>query len=311
MALAGSPALVESQTVDGSTCANYRPPSENDTSGQYLPPSPGDTSGQYLPDSGTQSNTNGRQPREASSRPPMPTRRDCTGESASADRTTRSAPPQAARGLAANPQSSVDPASTRAIRSDTSAPSVRSNATTPASPVAQYTAPAPAVARGAATVVSSPVRLGSAQYQFPVGPARISSGYFDPNYPPSENRQHLGVDMLSAVGTPVYAPISGIVVTNKTGAIDVMQAYLVIRGSDGVEHVLGHIASSLLFGTNVRTGQQVGTIRSWPGEPGRSHVHWGINRLGVAQAMTNDWGWGRAPVTATMSQAAARGWVRP
>lgn len=162
----------------------------------------------------------------------------------------------------------------------------------------------------AASLVVSAVGTGNAQtVRLPAGPRPISSGYFDANYPPSQNRQHLGTDFTAPVGTPVYSPVDGIVVTNGTGAANVMEAYLVIRASNGNEHVLGHIASTLRAGSAVRVGQQVGTVRGWPGEPGRSHVHWGINRLGIAQAMTGGWGWGRAPVSATRSEAQARGWV--
>lgn len=145
--------------------------------------------------------------------------------------------------------------------------------------------------------------------QLPAGPRPVSSGFFDANYPPSQNRQHLGTDFTAPVGTAVFSPVDGTIVTNATNATDVMEAYLVIRSGSGPEHVLGHIASSLRAGAAVRAGQQVGTIRAWPGQPGRSHVHWGINRLGVAQAMRDGWGWGRAPVTATRSQAQAKGWV--
>ena len=166
-----------------------------------------------------------------------------------------------------------------------------------------------------AIVVISLVGISTAVAQsgpLPVaGPRPISSGYFDPNYPPSENRQHLGIDILAPTGTAVYAPVEGDIVTDRTGDPDVMQAYLVIRVRGGVEHVLGHIASTVRVGAHVKAGQQVGTIRSWPGQPRRSHVHWGINRIGVAQAMRGDWGWGRAPVTATRADAAARGWVSP
>ena len=143
------------------------------------------------------------------------------------------------------------------------------------------------------------------------GPRPVSSGYFDSNYPPSENRQHLGVDILTPVGTAVYSPVEGDVITDNTGASDVMQAYLVIHAPSGVEHVLGHISSTVRKGAHVKAGQQVGVIRAWPGQPGRSHVHWGINRVGVAQAIRGDWGWGRAPVTATKAEAASRGWVSP
>ena len=137
---------------------------------------------------------------------------------------------------------------------------------------------------------------------------RMSAGYFDPAYATEESRQHLGIDIAGEAGSSVKAPISGTVKLNKTDAGDVMQAYLVIRGDNGDEHVLGHITSTLSEGSAVKAGEDVGRIRTWPGN---SHVHWGINRKSVAGAMTGKWGWGRAPVSATRSEASALGWKEP
>lgn len=153
-----------------------------------------------------------------------------------------------------------------------------------------------------------PSRVAARCPPVPPGSARAIS---IPAYARTENRQHLGVDFTVGAGGNVYAPVEGDVVVNRTSASDVMQAYLVIRSPQGSEHVLGHISSSLRVGAHVAAGQTVGTVRAWPGQPSRSHVHWGVNRTGVSQAMSGDWGWGRAPVTATRADASRRGWVRP
>ena len=142
----------------------------------------------------------------------------------------------------------------------------------------------------------------------PLGPAPISYGYFDPAYARAENRQHLGVDLRASAGARVSSPVEGDVVINNTSAADVMQAYMVIRTASGEEHVLGHLSSSLGVGTHVTAGQRIGTVREWPGN---SHLHWGKNRKGVAQASKDGWGWGRAPAAATRAQATSRGWVSP
>lgn len=164
-----------------------------------------------------------------------------------------------------------------------------------------------AIALGLLLLVTQ-VYAQSGRTTLPAGPAPITYGYFDPAYARSENRQHLGVDFRAPRRTPVFAPVDGVIVTNNTSASEVMQAYLVIRTAHGVEHVLGHISSSLVVGAPVTAGQEVGRVRPWAGN---SHVHWGVNRTGVAQAMQGDWGWGRAPANATRSDAARRGWVRP
>ncbi len=132
-----------------------------------------------------------------------------------------------------------------------------------------------------------------------------TAGFFDSTYASGEGVQHLGVDISAAENSDVRSPIDGTVLLNNTWASDVMQAYLVIRGPDG-EHVLGHIASTLPQGARVRRSQIVGKVRPWPGN---SHVHWGINTKGVSQAMKGRWGWGRAPLNATIKDATDRGWV--
>ena len=137
---------------------------------------------------------------------------------------------------------------------------------------------------------------------------RMSAGYFDSVYATEESRQHLGIDIAGEAGSSVKAPISGTVKLNNTDVGDVMQAYLVIRGDNGDEHVLGHITSALSERSVVKAGDDVGRIRKWPGN---SHVHWGINRKSVAGAMIGKWGWGRAPVSATRSEASALGWREP
>lgn len=142
--------------------------------------------------------------------------------------------------------------------------------------------------------------------QPPAGPRPISAGFFDPAYARSENVQHLGVDYVAPAGAPVWSPVDGVVIRNRTSASDIMQAYLVIRESNGTEHVLGHISSPLREGAQVRANGSVGTVRDWGR---RSHVHWGRNRLGVIQAIGGDWGWGRAPITATRAQARDKGWI--
>lgn len=150
-----------------------------------------------------------------------------------------------------------------------------------------------------------------ANYRAPVSSVRVNSGFFDLNYPPDQSRQHLGVDLAAAKGTDVLAPVSGRVVANFTVDPDVAKAFLIIHADDGSEHVLGHIASDLHVGATLVIGQRVGAVRPWPNEPGRAHVHWGINRIAVPRIKLNGWGWGKAPVNATRSQAAARGWIDP
>jgi len=141
----------------------------------------------------------------------------------------------------------------------------------------------------------------------------FSRGFYDPRYPSDyqPSAQHLGVDLPSPVGTIVVSPVPGQVVHNGTRASDPFNKYLVIRDSrSGLEHVLGHIDSTLEEGATVNAGDRVGTIvRAGTGP----HLHWGVNRRGVLAAMDvhAGWGFGRAPVVSTPTDATARGWIDP
>ena len=146
-----------------------------------------------------------------------------------------------------------------------------------------------------------------AQFVGPVVPivGKRTYGFFDAAYAKSEKVQHLGVDISAKENAEVRSPVDGTVILNNTWASDVMQAYLVIKGPDG-EHVLGHIASAFANGAKVKRNQIVGKVRPWPGN---AHVHWGINKQGVAQSITGKWGWGRAPLSASVKDATDKGWV--
>lgn len=172
-------------------------------------------------------------------------------------------------------------------------------------------APAPPAARVATTQAATPADAmgpprGAPGYTLPVPLRGRVWGYFDPEYLRDEDRQHLGLDLPADARDPVVSPVTGVVITDKTDNPDTMQAYMVIReDGTGVEHVLGHVRSTVGL-VRVERGKPVATVRDW-GE--RSHVHWGANRLGVAQALNDKWGWGRAPAGATRQKAEARGWI--
>jgi murein DD-endopeptidase MepM/ murein hydrolase activator NlpD len=158
------------------------------------------------------------------------------------------------------------------------------------------------------------------QTALPVSPVGAGSGFFDPTYAPELKRQHLGTDLQVPAGTDVSSPVDGKVVLNATSGVIVDKAYLVISDSvSGFEHVLGHIISELKKGDVVTRGAKVGKVLPWPKKhnPGESnsHVHWGVNWMGLSAARgmapEGEWGWGQAPLKATVGQSACRGWVDP
>lgn len=157
---------------------------------------------------------------------------------------------------------------------------------------------------GLAILVTSAALLGASRPAAPIVGTR-TAGFFDSTYESEQGVQHLGVDIAAKENLDVRSPVDGTIVSNNTWNSDVNLAYLVIKSADG-EHVLGHIASTLAAGKAVKRNQVVGKVRPWPGN---SHVHWGINTKGVAQAISGKWGWGRAPRNATVAEAKSKGWV--
>jgi len=139
----------------------------------------------------------------------------------------------------------------------------------------------------------------------------VSAGFFDPTYPAAWNppAQHLGTDLPAPSGTQVMSPVAGTVLLNRTERENAFEKYIIIRSAgEGHEHVFGHINSQLSEGDPVEVGTPLGTIVSAGTGP---HVHWGINTTGVLESLGSGWGWGRAPLSATIEQATERGWINP
>lgn len=137
--------------------------------------------------------------------------------------------------------------------------------------------------------------------------ANVTARFFDSAYENERDRQHLGVDIGAPEGTVVVSPVYGKVI--KTNIVDdAYQSYIVIQDfNTGWEHVIGHIKSDLTVGTTVAAGNPIGTIVTAGTGP---HVHWGMNS-DLDAAISQGWGWGIAPSTATTDQAISKGWIDP
>ena len=141
----------------------------------------------------------------------------------------------------------------------------------------------------------------------------VSHPFFGKAYADSLGVQHLGLDIDAPIGATVVSPVTGTVIVNRTGRDDINNAYLIIRDSaTGQEHVLGHIASDLADESTIECGEPVDTIRDWPSDPGNEHLHWGINQGSILGTFVrNVWGFGQGPYTASVADAAGRGWIDP
>ena len=158
---------------------------------------------------------------------------------------------------------------------------------------------------------------------------------------------HLGVDLKAHAGDAVFAPVSGSIVYYHTMGNGVPyrdnpeQTFIVLRGDDGRDYVLGHVDCTVCNGDGVRDaipfprdqvivgikqGQKIGTVLKLivNGE-NVSHLHFGINTgkivdsSGKLESPFINGQWGDTHYTAgnpaslqkAMGRAEKDGWVNP
>ena len=140
----------------------------------------------------------------------------------------------------------------------------------------------------------------------------VKAGYFDTDSGESNGQRRLGVELSAKAGTIFRSPVSAIVMGNRSGAdVPAAEKWLILRDqATGREHIFGGINSPLEPGQSIQEGDVLGEVTD--GGDG-NRIHWGINRLGVWQAVdtASGWGWDHGPATASAEQAQARGWIDP
>jgi len=103
----------------------------------------------------------------------------------------------------------------------------------------------------------------------------VTSGY-GPRISPFTGKRsmHLGIDVASPIGTPIYAPANGVVIF--TGAKAGFGNFIMIAHGYGIVSRYGHNAQNLVQpGQRIKRGDQIGTV----GMTGRStgpHLHYEI-----------------------------------
>lgn len=90
---------------------------------------------------------------------------------------------------------------------------------------------------------------------------------------------HNGLDVASAIGTPLYAPTSGTV--ERAGPATGFGLAVYLRGDDGAVYVYGHINDYFVTaGQRVRAGQQVAEVGNTGNSTG-PHVHFEVHPNGA------------------------------
>lgn len=110
---------------------------------------------------------------------------------------------------------------------------------------------------------------------------KITTKFKDPDY--GSLGAHLGIDYGVGVGTPVYAPVSGIIAVRKeTSGKGSGGKQFELHGDDGRWHRLLHLDSfSVAQGEHVNEGQLLGHSGR-TGDVTGPHLHWDVRKANTA-----------------------------
>ncbi len=98
----------------------------------------------------------------------------------------------------------------------------------------------------------------------------VTAAFHDPEYKTSMGREHLGMDVRAAQGTPVYAPADAIV--RKVASNGYQYSYLILQHDDDLYTVYGHVSDILVKkGQKVLRGEKIALTGGTPGTPGAGY----------------------------------------
>ncbi|MFD5868454.1 M23 family metallopeptidase [Corynebacterium sp. NPDC060344] len=153
---------------------------------------------------------------------------------------------------------------------------------------------------GAATATASPISNVAGIAQEILGgavqgaaPAAVQSvvrptdGTKTSGYGPRWGTMHNGIDIANAVGTPIYAVMSGTVI--DSGAASGYGNWIRIRHNDGAVSVYGHMETlSVTVGQAVSAGQYIAGMGN-RGHSTGSHLHFEIQPDGSTPVDPEPW----------------------
>jgi len=101
----------------------------------------------------------------------------------------------------------------------------------------------------------------------------ITSGYGPRQAPiPGASTFHEAIDLRAAVGTPVYAPADGEVISNYTHGLGGLQ--MIVRHDNGYKTGYAHLSQASEVGKRVRQGEVIALTGNSGGvDP---HLHWTV-----------------------------------
>ena len=123
----------------------------------------------------------------------------------------------------------------------------------------------------APTIAGGPVSEPSGEWVCPVPTAKFTNDWGQPR---SGGRRHEGTDMLAPRGTPVFAPVAGLVKRSSSGSGGLM---FNLRATDGFTYVGMHLSAYGAEGT-VRAGDVIGYVGDTGNARGTDHLHFEIQQ---------------------------------
>ncbi|MDK8767625.1 M23 family metallopeptidase [Corynebacterium freneyi] len=116
---------------------------------------------------------------------------------------------------------------------------------------------------------------------------RPAAGELTSGYGPRWGRMHNGIDIANAVGTPIYAVMSGTVI--DSGPASGYGNWIRIRHNDGSVSVYGHMETlSVSVGQTVGAGEYIAGMGN-RGQSTGSHLHFEIHPDGSTPVDPEPW----------------------
>lgn len=121
------------------------------------------------------------------------------------------------------------------------------------------------------TLAGGPVSEPSGEWLCPVPTAKFTNDWGQRR---SGGRRHEGTDMLAPQGTPVLAPVAGVVKRSSSGSGGLT---FNLRATDGFTYVGMHLSAHGAEGT-VRAGDVIGYVGDTGNARGTDHLHFEIQQ---------------------------------
>ena len=137
------------------------------------------------------------------------------------------------------------------------------------------------------TVFSTKERMGDIVLLWPVKPTLgISAHFEDSGYEKRFGFPHHAIDIPTAQGSPIHAPVEGVVAAVRLNGLG--YSSIVLEHADGLQTIYGHITDAVVsVGSRVASGQVIGHTGGQPGTLGAGltttgpHLHFAVRKNGA------------------------------